>query len=419
VTPPRSPLVDTWRFVALATWGVGVQVHELIGTIGLAALVASFVPQLARLTREQVKAWWPLLAFIGWALVAPTLGGNPPDGTGVARTLDWATVPFVAAAVAALSVERRSRLVALVLGTLTLSCAVAGLQHLGWWPNESAFSGLEALRIPFNRVYEPVSEGASRYMGGGLLFHRLKFSHVSGLALVVLVVAAARDVKRRGVLIGLGVFAFIAVWLFPYARMGAVAATAGVAVTLARVSPSPKKALLAIGALGLVGALAVLAVEPLRARFVAGLTDQGSGQRTQHLGAGLEAIRQHPLVGVGPGQFRPSKFGGPDMPEHVRDNPGKAHNQFVSMAAETGLVGAAGFIALLAWLGVRARSRPLGALTLGALAQFVVLSLVHDPLFQAPYSMGLVLLLGAGLAEDTRSADPGAAAVAGRVVGQA
>lgn len=372
-------------------WAIGVQVHELFGTIGLAALTLTFLPEVAKLTRGHLKTWWPLLAFIAWSLIAPSLGGNPPDGTGVARTLDWISIPLVALAVSQLDDARRRTLIIGVAVTLTLSCVVAGLQHFGAWPAESAFAGLEWMRIPFNRVYETVGEEGNRFMGGGLLFHRLKFSHVSGLMLVVLVAT------RKPVLIGVAAFALISVWLFPFARMGAVAAMAGVAVTFAVTAESPRKALVAIGGLGLIAVLAVLLVGPLRHRFVAGFTDQGSGQRTQHLAAGLEAIRQFPIAGVGPGQFRPSKFGGPEMAEHVKDNPGKAHNQFVSMAAETGVIGGLGFIALLAWLGARARKQPLGAITLGALAQFVVLSLVHDPLFQAPYSMGLVLVLGAGL----------------------
>jgi O-antigen ligase len=181
--------------------------------------------------------------------------------------------------------------------------------------------------------------------------------------------------------------------------MGAVAATVGVGVTVLLSSQHRRRAVVVLGVLGLAGGVLLVSFEPLRARFAAGLTDQGSGQRTQHLAAGLEAIRQHPFLGVGPGQFRPSRFGGPDMAEHVKDNPGKAHNQFVSIAAETGIPGALGFVALLGWLVVRAR-RANGdwVLTAGATAQFVVLSLVHDPLFQVPYSLALVLLLGLGLA---------------------
>ena len=38
-----------------------------------------------------------------------------------------------------------------------------------------------------------------------------------------------------------------------------------------------------------------------------------------------------------------------------------------------------------------------GALTQGAIALFALLSLAHDPLFQAPVSMALMLAIGLGL----------------------
>lgn len=399
-------VLSTWRFVSLTLWAVGVQTHEALCTVGMAALVLSFVPAVSKLTRAVVLSWWPLLAFITWSLVAPTLGGHLPDGTGLARTADWLSIPFAAAAFSGLSDVQRARFVQFTAGTLALSCAVAGLQHFGWWPPESAFASLTWLRIPFNRVYEPISEGATRFMGGGLLFHRLKFSHVSGLVLVGLVVLAAR-VARRGLVIALIAFGLFAVWLFPYARMGAVAATVGVGVAVLLSSKQRARAVLVLGVLAIAGAIVVASIDSLRARFAAGLTDQGSGQRTQHLGAGLEAIRQHPVVGVGPGQFRPALFGGPEMAEHVKDNPGKAHNQLVSIAAETGIPGAVGFVAMLVWMVVQARRRGGdGVLAAGVLAQFAVLSLVHDPLFQAPYSMALVLGLGLGLSERKPATSP-------------
>lgn len=121
------------------------------------------------------------------------------------------------------------------------------------------------------------------------------------------------------------------------------------------------------------------------------------------MAAGVEAVRQHPFVGIGPGQFRPSKFSDPTMAEHVKDNPGKAHNQYLSMAAETGIPGAIIFVALLVWLAAIARSRPYGALTQGSIVFFALLSLAHDPLFQAPVSMALMLAIGLGLAERSRS----------------
>ncbi len=389
------------RFFALVVMAVGVQVHEIVATVGYAVLAISFLPEVRKLTIAGLESWGVLLGFIGWSLAAPTLTGNPPDGTGVARTLDWALIPLVALTAQSLSAAQWRTLARVTFITLTASCVVAGLQHFGVWPAEPAFDSLKWTRIPFHRVYEPIAD-SGRFMGGGLIFHRLKFAHVSGLV-VVAVLVAARFAEQKAPLIACAVFAFVAVWVFPYARMGAVAMTAAAGLTLVLISASPKRALVLSGGLGLVALVAVLAITPLRERFKSGLTDQGSGQRTQHLQAGLTAIRQFPLAGVGPGQFRPSKFSNADMAEHVKDNPGKAHNEFVSIAAETGVFGLLLFLGVLGLLIKKARHAPLGALTIGGIGLFAVLSLVHDPLFQAPFSMGLVLLLGLGLAPKVTS----------------
>jgi O-antigen ligase len=339
-------------------------------------------------------------------VLAPTIAGQYPDGTGLARLFDWVTIPLVATAASELTPRRWGTLTLVAVGTMGLSSLVAGLQHFGAWPPLSAFASLGWMEIPFARVYEPIAD-SGRFMGGGLLFHRLKFGHVSGLVVVGAVVASRHLVGwARAVVITLGVAGFIAVWVFPYARMGAIAMTIAVGLTVALVSTSPRRALLVIAGLGLVGLVALLSIAPLRDRFASALTDQGSGQRTQHMAAGVEAVRQHPIVGVGPGQFRPSKFSDANMAEHVKDNPGKAHNQFLSMAAETGIPGALGFIALLGWLALQARGRPYGALTQGAIAFFGLLSLAHDPLFQAPVSMALVLAIGLGLSSPEKAAQP-------------
>jgi len=409
-----APLLLRVRFVALLLWAVGVQLHEAVCTAGLALLVSSFVPALSkRFLGELFRAWWPVLAFFAWAVLAPVLGGHLPRGEGVARWFDWVAIPFVALAAAALTRRQWAVLAGATFGTLVLSSVIAGFQHVGAWPPESAFAPLSWTGISFFRVYEQVP-GQARYMAGGLLFHRLKFGHVSGL-MVVAALVASRHVAgkwRVGTLAAAAV-GFVAVWLFPYARMGALAMTVGAAVTFVLVARSRRRALAGVAVMGLVGLVALLAVEPLRARFAAAFTDQGSGQRTQHLQAGLEAVAQHPLVGIGAGQFTPAKFGGPDMAEHVRSNPGKAHNQFVSVAAEGGVPAGLGFLALLAWLAARAWRRPLGALAVGALALFVTLSLAHDPLFQAPVSLALALCLGVGLGESAPGVSPGASSAPG------
>ena len=112
----------------------------------------------------------------------------------------------------------------------------------------------------------------------------------------------------------------------------------------------------------------------------------------------MAAIRFHPFVGVGLGRFKPSLYAPPDAPPAVLEHQGKAHNQFVSLAAEVGVPAALALIAFLLSLAVKAwRARPSGVALLGVLTVFVLLCLLHDPLFHAESSLAFMLALGAGL----------------------
>src|SRR6202030_2342808 len=103
--------------------------------------------------------------------------------------------PIAAWAVAALSFRQRAILAALVGAVFLLSCTAAGLQHFGVWPAEAWFQPLAWTRLPFHRVYEEVPGDPARFMGGGLIFHRLKFAHVGG---IVVIGAAVAGIAGRG-----------------------------------------------------------------------------------------------------------------------------------------------------------------------------------------------------------------------------
>jgi len=238
-------------------------------------------------------------------------------------------------------------------------------------------------------------------MGGGLIFHRLKFAHVSALATVVLVIAGARAESRRDRFAawGLAAASTVSCWVFPHARMASLALVGALLVAVGLLSPRRGLALGLVAAIIGAAVVTVLAVPSVGERLAAALTVEGGGHRGSLLASGVRAVEAHPLVGGGLGQFRPALFPSPDMPQHVLENPGKAHNQFLSMAAEVGLPGAALFIVLLISLLLRAsrRAGAEGVLTISSLVLFVGLSMAHDPLFQPTFSMAIVLALGAGL----------------------
>lgn len=373
--------MSTALTIALATWGVGVQLNELVAAIGCYAttvlLLISVRPSLAALRR-----WWPLLAFVGWGLVVPPW----PTGTGLARLSDWLLVPVAAAAVT--RVKLRPVLVAAGV-TAALSCLAAALQHFGLWPSQQALAPLAFTKIPFHRVYEPI-EGTGRFMAGGLAFHRLRFGNVTGL---VVVCAAAIAVHRRHArAAALAVVGFVSVAVFPAAR----AAAAALALALATLV-KPRWI-----------AAAIIAVAAL-----AGIWTRPGGERLGLLQAGLEAVKAHPLRGVGVGRFVPGDWAAPDAPAQVKEHAGKSHNQLLTLAAEGGVVHALSFIGLLALIARRLIAAPAGearSAGLAGLVFFVLLSFLHDPLFHAVTSQALVLVFGGclGLAsrDQTRAPPP-------------
>ncbi|QRK07741.1 O-antigen ligase family protein [Archangium violaceum] len=409
----RAGVLERGLLVCLALWGVGCLFLEGLAAVGFAGCALGALGAAWRrgvTVRGALRAWAPLVAFLAWALLVPTLSGHPPSGTGVARLLDFVGIPVAAVALGQLSDARRVRLAWVLGGVFLVSCAVAGLQHFGVWPGPEAWAPFAWTRLPFDRVYELVPGTENRFMAGGLLFHRLKFSHIGGMIVAfALGMGLLLEGRRRTAALCVAAVGLVSVGLFPYARAASVALVGvmGLVVLLGL----PRR--VALPACAAVLGLAVLTLtlnRPLRERFLNSTTQQGSGSRAALLETGLCALRQSPVTGVGPGRFQARLYATPDMPEQAREHPGKSHNQFLSMAAETGVPGALLFVVLLGWLARRLpRTRPEGLGALGALVFFCLLSLLHDPLFHTQASQAFVLILGAGFAgppvpENKRSA---------------
>jgi len=182
---------------------------------------------------------------------------------------------------------------------------------------------------------------------------------------------------------------------FPHARAASVVGLGSVAVVLLAGAPDRRRAWGTV--LGLVAAsLALgLGVPSLRERLAN--APEASALRRALVSTGLEAIREEPLTGVGLGRFEPGRFAPPDAPESVKHHGGKAHDQFVTIAAEAGLPAALVLLAaLVAWARRGLSALPRGALAVGGVALFVGLSLLHDPLVHPECSLALMLVLGAG-----------------------
>lgn len=85
----------------------------------------------------------------------------------------------------------------------------------------------------------------------------------------------------------------------------------------------------------------------LRERAMAVFTDPYVGQRFALMAVGVLMFLAHPIVGVGPGGFAESLADfGPEV-AWLWDYVGSSHNAYIEIAAETGVLGLAGFVGLL------------------------------------------------------------------------
>ncbi|MBX7113937.1 MAG: O-antigen ligase family protein [Myxococcaceae bacterium] len=401
----EAPLTVSSRWAAVGAagfciWAVGVQLSEGLATVGLVVTWLGWLGAVLSTPgalKASLRQWWLLWVYVAWALWAPLLAARLPTGAGAARLFDWSAIPVGVWALSMLSGARRRQLVAASAVVLLISGAVAGLQHCGAWPPLEAFHPLRWTQLPFDRVYERVPGTEDRFMGGGLLFHRLKFAHVSGLLVIVLGALALTSRPRAKVFLWLAVaLGATAVGVFSYAR-AAMAAMTFALVVLVLVAWG-RRGFAAVGALCLAVGVLALSQPALRSRFSQALTHEGSGERTEHWRLGWRAVKTHWLLGMGVGQYTPAKLADAHTSDLVKENPGKSHLQLLSIAAESGVIGVGLFVAVWGLLVRRARH----PLAYGLTAYFAVLSLGHDPLYQAPFSMGLMAAWAVALSLGTR-----------------
>ncbi|HXN41364.1 MAG TPA: hypothetical protein VN918_06210, partial [Myxococcaceae bacterium] len=244
-----------WMFIQLLLWAIGTQLDEAMASVGLiGCAVAVVIHSIGNrgFAGSSLLRWKPLLAFLAWALLAPLCLGRIPTGAGVARVVDWLGVPIAAYAFGAVNRAQRIWIGVIAGSVFLVSCGLAGLQHYGLWPSRELFAPLSWTRIGFQRVYERIPGIDNRFMGGGLLFHRLKFAHLGGLAVLVSLVWAFRAPRKplrfyAAIVCAIG---FLSVIFFPYARAAAVALLLSALLTTAWLARRRRAvALLAVGVL--------------------------------------------------------------------------------------------------------------------------------------------------------------------------
>ncbi len=389
-----APLWNRVAFFALALWVVGAQSLEGLATAGLVlCIICALAITGLRSPLGALMAWWPLAAFLAWALVVPTLAGNLPSGAGLGRLSDWIALPAVAVVFPIITSRQRWQLCVLTAGVV-----VAFLQYRGWWPNLETMDSLHLgwTKMGFSRAYEPIATATDRFYGVGLAFHRLRFSDAGGLIIVLAFAVAIQSSGSVRIAAGaLIVFGLAALVVATQARAASAALVLTLGLMLLQSPVRRRDAFIGLGGLALLVVLVAGVSNGVRRRFSAIMDRESNGDRAVIWHVAGRAVRAHPFAGVGLGQYRASKVLPiePETPPNILEHPGKAHNQFFSFAAEIGIPGALLFAWLLAWLffSFHGAGQLLGR---GAMLFFVLLSCFHDPLYHATVSMAVVLLFG-------------------------
>lgn len=193
--------------------------------------------------------------------------------------------------------------------------------------------------------------------------------------------------------------ALLAATILGGSRAGAALTVVPVAVAVASIRPSFRRPLVGLLAaavtLTLVATLALGATDGARAIGQPGhplVEASVTGRRTSLWHDAMVMIREHPLLGVGPGRFRE------ESPTVRADNDEvRAHNGFLQVGAETGAPGAVLLLALMLWgflcLWERAERERLAALAAAALTTLGMHAsldyVLHFPLIAAAAALVL------------------------------
>ena len=346
----------------------------------------------------------PVLAFVGLAILSDLWAPDGPPPLAYA-TLWRSLLGFFVVAHGLRLLPREAPL-------KVVYCACAGLAL-------SSLVGLVQYRTGVDLVYlshlrsTPALVDApgvpGRFGAMGFFTSRLTFGHgATVLAAFLLGALAAGAVPRRRIWIAAGAAVL---------GLAAVAATfdraawlaAGAAVALITIgSPSRVRRAL-LPALALMLLLASLH-GGIRERFGSSFSAGANSDRVFLWTQAMRIIRDHPLRGVGFGNYPRVCGRYYDQVDPAFGMRTWAHNLELSTLAETGPLGLLALLWLLstAAVALRRRLRP-GGLALGGLAAltaFFVIAQAHDVLYDSKVMYGLWLLLGLSLSP-AEEASPG------------
>jgi O-antigen ligase len=379
--------------IPLSTTGMEIGVAGL-GALTVVAAVRGW-PAVRRTPLDGVLA-----LFYGVLAVSTLASGRPAEAVGWVHS--WVVLTYFVVFWWLPDREGFARFVRLVVIAGTIAAAYGLLQH---------FTGADWYRTLLGRrtYVRPREPGASGYAVVGFFRNYLTFAHV-----MVVPFAWAAAFALAGRVAGLvGALVIVVALVFSTARGAwlAVLAVAGALLLIDR----GQRVLVTLAAVAAAGCVALAVTPDLRAEatqmFARGGANTG---RLAIYATNLDILHAHPVLGLGFGRYetaaRPYYEAHPDA-----DRRSHAHNNFLHVAAESGLVGLAAFGLIWAtalrrgWQAVRATDAAARAPAAGAWAALV--GFLVGGLTQ--YTFGdaeVVIAMWAALAVLMRSADAAAGA---------
>ena len=397
------------RKVALLLVYAGLAGHAFFVPISIAGMqialgvaAAGLLLALPRPLRTALDA--PVLAFVGLAILSDLWAPDGPPPLAYA-TLWRSLLGFfvVAHGLRLLPREAPLKLVYCACAGLALSSLVGLVQYR---------TGVDLVYLSHLRSTPALVDAPGvpgRFGAMGFFTSRLTFGHgATVLAAFLLGALAAGAVPRRRIWIAAGAAVLGLAAVAATFDRAAWLATGAAAALITIGSPSRVRRAL-LPALALMLLLASLH-GGIRERFGSSFSAGANSDRVFLWTQAMRIIRDHPLRGVGFGNYPRVCGRYYDQVDPAFGMRTWAHNLELSTLAETGPLGLLALLWLLssAAVALRQRRRP-GGLALGGLAAliaFFVIAQAHDVLYDTKVMYGLWLLLGLSLSP-AEEASPG------------
>ncbi|MFA5857664.1 MAG: O-antigen ligase family protein [Elusimicrobiota bacterium] len=307
---------DTLEFIFVCVLGATIPLSVSAPLIAMAFLLILMILRaifLRDVDFEVLPFLWPLLAFIGVSVISYFFSQNESS---------WQTIiprEFLVYLLlfAALKTYKQARWVVVLTITSAVVASIVGVfQYFGafGFSNVSADGRIQGL-VDTNTL-------------AGIL--------AMLLPMVISFAISAHSTRDRVIVIIAACFMSTAL-VFTYTRGAWFGAVAGILLVVALSNWKFIPAILAVVFL-------VLAVQPkVYNRFVSGFGILGNEERVELYKNSVDLLRQYPVFGIGPGAFRKvfyEKYFSPNKHRH-------AHNIFLNIAVERGVVAAGIFVWLL------------------------------------------------------------------------